>query len=95
VSTEAAMWLVPIGIFASLGQWCMTRAYSHGATLVVANMQYSGIVFASIYSLALFGEQIPLLGWLGLTLIVISGILATILRTAYLKKVSISNEVTS
>jgi S-adenosylmethionine uptake transporter len=95
VSTEAAMWLVPIGIFASLGQWCMTRAYSHGATLVVANMQYSGIVFASIYSLALFGEQIPLLGWLGMTLIVISGILATILRTAYLKKVSISNEVTS
>jgi S-adenosylmethionine uptake transporter len=36
----------------------MTRAYSRGATLVVANLQYSGIVFAAIYSLLLFGDQI-------------------------------------
>jgi S-adenosylmethionine uptake transporter len=62
-SSAGAWWLVPIGILASLGQWCMTRAYSKGSTLVVATMQYSGIVFASIYSLALFGDKIPLLGW--------------------------------
>ena len=103
MSMESAAWLVPIGIFASLGQWCMTRAYSQGATLVVANMQYSGIVFASIYSVALFGEHIALLGWIGMALIIMSGILSTIVRTTYLKKfskkvskkVSISNEVTS
>jgi S-adenosylmethionine uptake transporter len=44
-------------------------------------MQYSGIVFASIYSLVLFGDQIPLLGWMGIAVIVASGILATILRS--------------
>lgn len=63
VSALAAAWVIPIGVLASLGQWCMTRAYSHGATMVVASMQYSGIIFAAIYSLALFGDQIaPLAG---------------------------------
>ena len=81
VSWQAAAWLVPIGVLASLGQWCMTRAYSRGATLLVANLQYAGIVFAAIYSLVLFGDQIPLLGWAGMALIVASGIAATVLRT--------------
>jgi S-adenosylmethionine uptake transporter len=80
-STTGAWWLIPIGILASLGQWCMTRAYSKGSTLVVATMQYSGIVFASIYSLALFGDKIPLLGWAGIVVIVLSGVAATILRS--------------
>ena len=80
-STSAAWWLIPIGILASLGQWCMTRAYSKGSTLVVANLQYSGIVFASIYSLVLFGDDIPLLGWAGIVVIVLSGLAATVLRS--------------
>ena len=75
-----AIWLVPVGVFASLGQLCLTRAYSHGATLVVANLQYSGIVFAALYSLLLFGDDIPLIGWLGMALITVSGIAATLLR---------------
>jgi S-adenosylmethionine uptake transporter len=81
VSWTAAAWVVPIGVLASLGQWCMTRAYSQGATLVVASMQYTGIVFASIYSLVLFGEYIAPIGWAGIAVIVASGILATILRS--------------
>jgi len=75
----SALWLLPIGLFASLGQWCMTRAYSHGATLVVANLQYSGIVFGALYSVLLFGERVPLAGWAGMALIVASGIAATVL----------------
>ena len=75
-----AVWLLPVGIFASLGQLCMTRAYSQGATLVVANLQYSGIVFAALYSLLLFGDDIPLIGWAGMTLIIASGMTATLLR---------------
>ncbi|MEY2791681.1 MAG: hypothetical protein RL295_1846 [Pseudomonadota bacterium] len=77
---EFAIWLIPVGVFASLGQLCMTRAYSQGATLVVANLQYSGIVFAALYSLFLFGDDIPMLGWAGMALIVASGIAATLLR---------------
>ncbi len=77
---QFAIWLIPVGVFASLGQLCMTRAYSKGATLVVANLQYSGIVFAALYSLFLFGDDIPMLGWAGMALIVASGIVATLLR---------------
>ena len=80
VRLQDAAWVIPIGLFATLGQWCMTRAYRKGATLVVASMQYSGIVFASLYSLVLFGDHIPAMGWAGIVLIVTSGILATLLR---------------
>jgi len=75
-----ALWLLPVGLLASLGQLCMTRAYSHGATLVVASLQYSGIVFGAIYSVTLFGDRITLSGWAGMALIVASGIAATVLR---------------
>ncbi|NVO06005.1 MAG: DMT family transporter, partial [Rhodoferax sp.] len=80
VRWQDAAWVVPIGVQASLGQWCMTRAYSQGATLVVASMQYAGIVFASIFSLTLFGDHIAPMGWLGIAVIVTSGVLATALR---------------
>jgi drug/metabolite transporter (DMT)-like permease len=75
-----ALWLIPVGVLATLGQLCMTRAYSQGATLVVASLQYSGIIFGAIYGVALFGDSITPSGWLGMTLIVASGIAATVLR---------------
>ena len=75
-----AAWLLPIGLLAALGQLCMTRAYTHGATLVVANLQYSGIVFAALYGWLLFDDRIPWIGWIGMALVIISGIVATTLR---------------
>jgi len=84
VTWQAAAWLIPMGVLASLGQWSMTRAFSRGSTLLVANLQYSGIVFAAFYSLLLFGDRIPLVGWAGMALIVSSGIAATVLRTRVL-----------
>jgi S-adenosylmethionine uptake transporter len=81
---QDALWIVPIGILASMGQWCMTRAYRKGATLVVASMQYSGIVFACVYSIALFGDHIAPMGWLGIGVIMASGVLATLLRARVL-----------
>jgi drug/metabolite transporter (DMT)-like permease len=77
---QHALWLLPVGALATLGQLCMTRAYSHGATLVVANLQYSGIVFGALFGMVLFDDRLSPLGWLGMTLIVTSGIVATVLR---------------
>jgi len=81
---QHALWLLSIGLLASLGQLCMTKAYSmstnHGGTLMAANLQYSGIIFSALYGLALFGDQIPLLGWVGMGLIMLSAVTATILR---------------
>lgn len=82
---KAAWWIFPIGILAAGGQLCMTRAYANAktprGTLVVANLQYSGIVFAGAYSVFLFDEQLGWEGWLGMLLIAGSGMAATILRT--------------
>lgn len=47
---------------------------------MVANLQYSGIVFAGLYSVLLFGDHLPLIAWAGMALIVASGIGATVLR---------------
>jgi S-adenosylmethionine uptake transporter len=76
-----ALWMLPIGLLAVLGQLCMTRAYASGATLLAANLQYMGIVFAGVYSVAIFQDELPLSGWVGMALIIASGITATLLRT--------------
>jgi S-adenosylmethionine uptake transporter len=76
-----ALWLLPIGVLAAMGQLCMTRAYTSGATLVVANLQYSGIVFSALFGLILFGDALSVLAWLGMGLIIASGIAATALRS--------------
>ena len=77
---QHAWWLLPMAVLASLGQLCMTRAYNHGATLVVASLQYFGLVFGAIFSITLFGDRIAPLGWAGMALIVASGVAATVLR---------------
>ena len=80
----AALYAITIGILAAGGQLCMTRAYASAktqrGTLVVANLQYSGIVFAALYSVLLFGDVLPPIAWVGMVLIVGSGIAATVLR---------------
>lgn len=83
-SWEHSVWLLPIGVLAALGQLTMTRAYGSArtpaATLLVANLHYSGIVFAGLFSILLFDDDMDAMGWLGMALIVGSGIAATVLR---------------
>jgi S-adenosylmethionine uptake transporter len=75
-----ALWLLPVALLAALGQLCMTRSYSRGSTLVVASLQYSGVVFGAAYSVWLFDDRISLSGWIGIALILASGVGATVLR---------------
>lgn len=80
LTTVHALWLLPMGLFAALGQLCLTRAYTQGATIVVANLQYSTIVFGALFGLTLFGDRIPWIGWLGMAVIVASAMASTVLR---------------
>lgn len=81
---QEALWLIPIGILAAAGQIALTKAYASAktqrGTLVAANLQYSGIVFASLYSIFLFGEELGTAGWVGMALITACGIAASIFR---------------
>ena len=79
-NAHAALWLLPLGVLASAGQMCMTRGYSHGPTLVAANLHYAGIVFGALFSVAFFDDPLTLWTWVGMALILISGIWATWLQ---------------
>ncbi len=69
--------LLAIGLTATMAQVAMTRAYRLGAMLVTANLQYTGIVFSSIWGILIWGDHLSLSGWLGIAIILGSGVAAT------------------
>lgn len=69
--------LLAIGVSATLAQLAMTRAYKEGHVLLVGSLSYSTVVFTSLLGMFLWGERLESGEWLGLVLIVISGIIAT------------------
>ncbi|MDR1311625.1 MAG: DMT family transporter [Burkholderiaceae bacterium] len=69
--------LVAIGVTAAVGQVAMTRAYHLGKTLVTANLQYTGIVFSSIWGILIWDDVLGIYGWLGILVIVASGVSTT------------------
>ena len=66
---------------ALMAQMAMTRAYRVGKVLVVANLQYTGIVFSSLWGLALWGDRFDWHVWMGIAVILVSGIAATFYNT--------------
>jgi S-adenosylmethionine uptake transporter len=69
--------ILGIGLSGLLAQIAMTRAYRVGKVLVVANLQYTGIVFSSLWSVLLWGDRFDWHVWLGIAVILVSGIAAT------------------
>ena len=76
-SGKGILLLLSIGVTATAAQLAMTRAYRLGKTLVTANLQYTGIVFSSIWGILIWGDILSWLGWLGIAIILASGIAAT------------------
>jgi S-adenosylmethionine uptake transporter len=74
--------LLAIGVLASIGQLLMTRAYTVGRTLVIANLQYSGVIISTALGYGLFGERLDGWGWAGAAIIVASGVTAISLGRA-------------
>jgi S-adenosylmethionine uptake transporter len=73
--------VLAIGVSALCAQMAMTRAYRVGKVLVVANLQYTGIVFSSLWGMALWGDRFDWHVWLGIGVILASGIAATFYNT--------------
>ena len=74
---QGALLLLGIGVSAAVGQIAMTRAYHLGKTLVTANLQYTGIVFSSIWGILIWDDAQGWMGWVGMTIIIGSGVIAT------------------
>ncbi len=78
---EGAAQLLAIGVSAAVAQMAMTRAYRMGNVLVVANLQYTGIIFSSMWGMLLWGDRFSWYVWLGMGVILASGIAATFYNT--------------
>ena len=75
------LWLVAVGVLATVAQMMMTRAYSIGRTLVNASLQYLGIAWSFVYGVLVFGDAVRPLALGGMVLIVAAGLAATGLRS--------------
>jgi drug/metabolite transporter (DMT)-like permease len=73
--------LLATGTLALSAQIAMTRAYRVGKVLVVANLQYTGIIFSSIWGMLIWGDNFNWHVWLGMAIILLSGIAATFYNT--------------
>jgi S-adenosylmethionine uptake transporter len=80
-SMHGASLLVATGVPATVAQLLMTRAYAIGRALSNASLQYLGIVFSFGYGVWLFDDPVSAVALLGMVMIVLAGVAATLLRT--------------
>jgi drug/metabolite transporter (DMT)-like permease len=74
--------LVAIGASATLAQLAMTHAYRVGHTLAISSLSYSTIAFASLFDWLFWQRALPLSAWLGMLLIIASGVVSLRLSPA-------------
>ncbi|MER2527032.1 MAG: DMT family transporter [Candidatus Competibacter denitrificans] len=77
-SLDAVPVLLGIGASATLAQLAMTRAYKEGQVLIVGSLSYSTVAFTSLLGILLWNEWLAPSEWIGLALIVASGVIATV-----------------
>ena len=66
--------LAVIALFALLATFCLILAYRHAPAVMVAPMQYSQILWATLYGVLLFGEQLEWPTVIGSGIIIASGV---------------------
>ena len=74
---SAEQWLIlaGIGVVGLLGQILLTTALRFGAVASVIVMDYSGLIWATLFGWLVFGNLPPWTTWLGAPLVVGAGIL--------------------
>ena len=68
--------LLALGGSATLAQLAMTRAYSTGNPLVAGSLSYTTVLLASLAGILFWDEQLSSISWLGIALIIISGVVS-------------------
>ena len=75
--TMQNLWpMLAVGLAAMLAQLAMTRAYHSGNTLLVGAFAYSTVIFAALAGWLFFDESLPPVAWLGMFIVIVSGLLA-------------------
>ena len=76
-TSQTLVQLVAVGATAALAQLALTRAYGYGQTLLAANLNYAGILFATLWGWWFWNDRTPWIAALGMVLVVGAGIGAT------------------
>ena len=78
INMQSLLPLTGMGISATIAQLCMTQAYGVKNILVTSVLQYSAIIFATIFGYFFFGDRISLDAGVGIAIIIAAGIVATL-----------------
>lgn len=77
IDPQGGMLLLAVGLFGTLAQLVMTRAYKRGNTLMSASLAYTTVIFASFFGAVFWQEALSAGAWSAIALIVASGVVAT------------------
>jgi S-adenosylmethionine uptake transporter len=75
-----------VGVSAALAQLAVTRAFAAGGTLLTANLNYTGIVFATAWGYLVFGDTVPLTSAMGMAIVVASSVAATLMTARAIRR---------
>jgi S-adenosylmethionine uptake transporter len=79
LSPLGMLWLFANGLFATLGQLCLTRAFAQGRTLLTSALQYLVVVFAALWGVLFAGEVLDVFALAGIAVVLAAGVGATVL----------------
>ena len=69
--------LLGLALFATAGQYCLTRAFRKGKSLVVASLSYLTVAITSLYGVIFWGDVLPLTSYAAMGLIALAGVLSS------------------
>jgi S-adenosylmethionine uptake transporter len=69
--------LAGVGVFATLAQLAMTRAYARGNVMLNASLAYSTVLFSTLFGVLFWGDHLDTMEIIGVALIIASGIAAS------------------
>jgi S-adenosylmethionine uptake transporter len=81
-TTRGAAILFGVGLFATLAQLALTRAYARGRTLAASSLAYATVVFSALIGWIAWDETLGPAAWIGVALVVASGVAATVVAAA-------------
>ena len=71
-------YVLGVGILGGGAQLSLTRAYSYGKTIVVANFAYATVIFASLLGYVFWHERLGFFSISGMALIILGGVAVTL-----------------
>lgn len=76
-TTNAALFILGLCVFSTLGQLTLTMAFSRGNLVLSSSLQYTVILFSTIFGEVIFNEPVTLPVVAGMIIIVFAGIMSS------------------